>query len=289
MAPKESISSSRPSVAELAAQLQQALDTALAQNERLAQQITEFEERAETAERRACETKEKLKILESLKTKEYQTVVTELFEGPSRRAVKLTLIVAVASIAIGLAQTTLSSIYAARANDAAVVRFATSLRSELQNDINRSALQTKQDVDIIVAKMLRDGTAESRAAVLTADVRVEGLVRDNDIKYYQIEVPRNVPRLQVVLTYQETKQAHAHVYVRHQTAPLQKPDFNQGYKTSEECVNKHPGSPDRCVFDQPRSGLWLVEVHGLAPSSPFQLSTSLRSDSGDGVKGAQLR
>lgn len=238
MVPKESISSSR--VAELAAQLQQALDAALTQNERLAQQITEFEERAEAAERRARETQEKLRILESLKTKEYQTVVTELFEGPSRRAVRLTLIVAVASNTIGLAQTTLSSIYAARANSAAVVRFATSLRSELQNDINQRALQTKRDVDVMVAKMLRDGTTESRAVVLTPDVPVEGYVGDSENRYYQIEVPRNTPLLQVVLTYQQSTRAHAHVYVRHQAVPSRKPDFQQAIKTGKECVNKHP-------------------------------------------------
>jgi hypothetical protein len=154
MSSKESISSPRPSVAELAAQLQEALNTELAKNERLAQQIKEFEARAEAAERRAGEIQEKLRIIESLKTKEYQTVVTELFEGPSRRAVRLTLIVAVASITIGLAQTILSSIYAARANDAAVTRFSTYLRSELQNIIDRSASQTKREVGTMF-KMMR--------------------------------------------------------------------------------------------------------------------------------------
>ena len=104
----------------LAQKLQTALNDAVATNDALHRQIEEAskqareaDERAADAEQRVNETKQKLAILEQLKTKEYQVVITDLFEGPSHKAARLTVIVAILSITISLAmgvyQTTSSS------------------------------------------------------------------------------------------------------------------------------------------------------------------------------------
>lgn len=281
------MSKDHPSVAELAAELQKALDTALAQNERLADQIKDSEARAQDAELRTRETREKLKILESLKTKEYQTVVTELFEGPSRRAVRITLIVAVASIVIGLAQTIVSSIYASRANAAAVVAFSPSLRSQLQKDIEVSSSRTKQDFNAVVinlqrdvSDLRRDGTTDAKALDLQSGVPITEVVALKENKYFQIGVPFNATRLEVVLTY--FAPAHAHIYVGHagNTPPT---DLSRAYVAVEQCINGHKGSPDRCVFESPRAGSWIVMVQGFGPdvsNKPSALSRSgkTRSD-----------
>jgi hypothetical protein len=256
----------------MAAQLQEALDNSLAENERLAQQINDYEKRAEKAERRAHEVQEKLKILESLKTKEYQTVVTELFEGPSRRAVRLTLIVAVASIAIGLTQTILSSIYAERANKKNISELSSYLRPESQNNFNRDNNQTKgadlrtsERVSHLEPKIERDGTTESRAFILLSGTKVDVLVGSGQDKYYQIEVPSNSPRLQVDLL-QRFRPGHAHIYVRHQSILPKAAAFENLLRSSAECSNRHHPSPDVCTFDNPRPGLWIIEVQGFKSS-----------------------
>jgi hypothetical protein len=266
-----------PSISELAAQLQQALEAARAENEQLAKQINEFEGRAEAAESRAREAEEKLRILESLKTREYQTVVTELFEGPSRRAARLTLVVAVLSIAIGLAQTIVSSIYAARANSAAVSRFSTSLRAGIANDTDRSAHQSKRNVGVITPSIPHDGSTDSRAIVLAAGLSVKGFVENKQRRFYQIEVPQGAPALNVILTC--TGPAHAHIHVGLQGAQWRAPEseifskshFLHRYISNTECLNGHVGSTDSCTFDNPQPGQWRIEVVGFYPST-FQLA-----------------
>src|SRR5690242_7788473 len=127
----------RPSISELAGQLQQALDAARAENEELTQRTDQAEKRASDAEKRAAEIQEKLTILESLKSREYQTVVTELFEGPSKRAARLTLIVAVSSIIVGLIATVVSNRIAERNQSQAIANFASSVKSQTADEVNK--------------------------------------------------------------------------------------------------------------------------------------------------------
>jgi hypothetical protein len=261
--------SSTPSVAKLAAQLQRVLDETLDQNQRLTEQIKEFEARAEEAERRARETQEKLKILESLKTKEYQQVVTELFDAPSRHAARLSLIVALASIAFGLIQSVVFNYLASRDTAASIDRFSVSLREQMQEDIQTALTQTKRDVDVLIHDRLRDGSTISRALKLE-DVRVTDTVGANEDRYYEVKVPANSRQLKVELSYNSP--SHAHIYVHHDSVKRVVNWKDRSVVTRVQCRNGHRGSPDKCVIDNPMEGRWIVQVRGFLPqgSSPLR-------------------
>jgi hypothetical protein len=143
---------------EFARKLQEELDLTVAKNQSLRDQIQEATEqahdadvRAKAAEQRSTEVEDKLAILHDLKTKEYQTVITELFETPSKKAATLTLLVAVVSIVVsitvGIVQTILSRRATAEDNRVAIHQIQEASRAAVQetatslNKLNEQVLE----------------------------------------------------------------------------------------------------------------------------------------------------
>jgi hypothetical protein len=94
---------------EHARKLEAALDAARAENDRLEEAIRLASDRAQAAESRAAESVEKLRVAENLREQQYQAVISELFERPSRRAAWLTVIVAALTTFLGIAATLYTS------------------------------------------------------------------------------------------------------------------------------------------------------------------------------------
>ena len=127
-------------IAVLVQELQDALKGAETRNEALRKQISDSEiriaevrHRAELAEADAQRISERLSTLEHLKEQQYQSLIRELFEVPSRRAARLTMIVAALSIVIGLLASIVGTILTAR-DTAGTVQ---SLRREAEDAMKR--------------------------------------------------------------------------------------------------------------------------------------------------------
>ncbi len=251
------MNSQKPSITELAAQLQQALDSTRAENEELVKRIEQAEERASMAEKRAIEIQEKLSILESLKTKEYQTVVTELFEGPSKRAARLTLVIALVSIIIGLAQTIISNRLTDNSQSESVDKLAHLLREEISEAINsqRSTQSEVPKIEQPTQPEIQQPIVSIPFADLQKNSRVEFTISHHDNKYFRVSIPPDTLKLRLSLM---TVTNDADLFVSYGT-PLESEKAGKKY----DCKKAKSGAGmDECVIDRPRAGDWFVRVHG---------------------------
>ena len=240
----------RPSISQLASQLQQALDAARAENEELTERTDHAEKRAAEAEERAAEIQEKLTILESLKSRQYQTVVTELFEGPSKRAARLTLVVAVSSIIVGLIATVVSNRIAERNQSQAIANFAFSVKSQMSEEVNKSEQRTQEDLAKRLHSLPIPGLAE-----LQNNTPVNLTVGNKATNYFVISVPQGTNRITFNL---QSLTKDADLYVRYAELPKPKEKDEPG----KSCRSTGT-STDQCSIDKPPAGDWYVAVWGF--------------------------
>jgi hypothetical protein len=239
----------RPNISELASQLQQALDAARAENEELTQRTDQAEKRAIDAEKRAAEIQEKLTILESLKSREYQTVVTELFEGPSKRAARLTLIVAVSSIIVGLIATVVSNRIAERNQSQAIANFASSVRSQTAEEVNKSEQRTQEDLAKKLHALPIPGSSQ-----LENNTVVNLTVGNKAMSYFVIAVPEGTNRITFIL---RSLTKDADLFVRYGELPKLGQKDEQGKSCHSDGVDI-----DQCAIDNPTAGNWYMAVWG---------------------------
>jgi hypothetical protein len=244
-------------ISDLANELQAALTSARLENEQLVERTRQAEERAVVAEKRLQEIQGKLSILESLKTKEYQNVVTELFEGPSRRAATLTFIVAVLSIFIGLVSAWLSG---------------KSVTQEIH-----SMEEKIHEIDEGVAGIREEARWSSKT--LAPGTPVTATVSANNNEYFRISVPPGMPALQVSF---ESLAGDARVYVRYGQLPE---EIDRSYRASggrrwarartlDQCHSEYIGSlMYQCTVSAPPSGDWFIRVYGQDGPAKFRLAT----------------
>lgn len=263
--------SEKPTLTELAMQLQLALEAAREENEQLTQRIQDAEERAKVSELRITEIQEKLSILESLKTKEYQKVVTELFEEPSKRAARLTLIIAVCSILVGLTQTVVSNWFTESSHTKTVAELGQALKGQISEEIEKIKTQESEEAE----KREQRNLEAQRQLYASAMPGLQDLQNNTSVyvslasqrdQYFHILIPPNTPRLQVTLS-PTGFDADLDVYYfgpsnSQNTPNLQKP----------VCHSARIGTlVDDCMIDRPAAGDWFVRVHGIGSSSQANL------------------
>jgi Bacterial pre-peptidase C-terminal domain len=264
--------SEKPTLTELAMQLQLALEAAREENEQLTQRIQDAEERAKASEMHITEIQEKLSILESLKTKEYQKVVTELFEEPSKRAVRLTLIVAVCSIIIGLTQTVVSNWFTESNHSKTVAGLGLALKGQISEEIEK--MKQTQEAEEAEKREQRNREAQ-RQLYAKAMPGLRDLQNNTPVyvslasqrdEYFSITIPPNTPKLQFTLT-STSGDADLSVYYFGPPNSQNAPDFQKA-----ACSSAKGGTAvDECIIDRPAEGDWFVRVHGFGGPSQANL------------------
>ena len=270
---------------ELAQQLQHKLDVEVAnsrllaeRNDHLKQEIADAEVRAQVAERRANEADEKRAALESLTSSAYKSVVTELFDEPSRRAARHTASWAVLSILIGF----FATLYSVRSASKAGEHFTRTIDAKIAHYVGdyRAATSTDlRDSEQRVQRALREAI-EPLSEVIPPPWAVSELPRnwvaqrtlsgDRDY-YFRVSVPAEIKRLELHLW---SVSGNADLYLRYGELPV------PGASTLA-CSSANTGaSIDSCLAPLSTTGLvvqgdWYIRIHGAPGTySTFVLQVS---------------
>lgn len=264
---------------ELVDQIQEKLDSEVAKNEELSRRYEGAQERADSLEKKVEETQDKLEKLEDLKKGAYQKVVTELFEGPSRKAARLSLFVALASIIIGLVQAVAFNLIAERKQSTAeskqfqvLTELVESLEKKFSQEIGESRRITEEQLDVIKAetKSIKDGQYLPGTELRT-NAPAEFVVATGDTRLFRIAVPENTAKLRVLLT-SITNDADLRL------SSDQNPNNNHNTNTAsqtKDCSSSATGpGVDTCSIEKPRTGYWYVRVRGYKGPAKVSLQAT---------------
>lgn len=268
-------------VAELAERLQAALNRALDKNSQLQTEIDsaeaktqDAEARVSQAEARVRDTEEKLAVLENLRTQRYQTVITELFQQPSRRAAILTLAVAIISILIGLYQTITSSDRSAAQNSRLIGDMANSLRKEVSSKIKESQAQTQQEIllseertkaDLKKAlRLFTDPDLKNGVTDLQRNETMFSYAAAGESRYFKVIVPANAKNVRVTLT---PITGDADLFGGFNRVP--RPN------SADDCRSARTGlQADVCVWRNPPAGEIFIRVQAFGEPSRFKMQVN---------------
>jgi hypothetical protein len=203
---------------EVAQQLRHLLDDELdknrslnEKNEQLKKQIEEAEIRAKLADSRAADAEKRRTTLESLTSDEYKSVVTDLFDEPSRRAARHTARWAAISILVGVLATLVSLFYSARTSSEAsnhlmsvieskIVRHIAGYRDATSADLRASEQRVRNAFQGAMQKTLPEKPPPPLWALV--EVPRNGAVQrtvsvGNDL-YFRVSVPSGISALMSV-------------------------------------------------------------------------------------------